>query len=229
MNPSPASQSPEGVSRQVRVEKVWSMLRDLARSLFAKGLSAKAIHGIYARSIHVNCEACGSELKDTDLVALLDAASDSQFPNPKLERLHKGYCLKSGCDSYFYRVRFMPVEGIDWKTALPEAEALPAKLAAEEKQREPFSWNRFVHSPNFRVSAGVVVLLLLLAYRHWYFNGSLPFASKRFETANPHPEFSREAPRAIPTAGSIRAATLDVIGPDDRSTNTGRIKVAPRP
>ena len=229
MNATSETKGPEGVSRQVRIETVWNLLRNLALSLFSKGLPDETIRGIFARDIHVACQACGSELRDADLVALLDAAGDTGFSNPKLERLHKGYCLKSGCDSYFYLIRFLPVEGIDWSTALPEAEALPAKLAAEEKRREPFSWGLFVRSAKFRASVGVVVLLFLLVYRNWYFNGTLPFVSQKFETANPHPEFSRMAPRPIPTAGSIRAATLDALVPDERGSTNSRLKAAPTP
>jgi hypothetical protein len=157
-----------------------------------------------------------------------NAASDTQFPSPKLERLHKGYCLMAGCTSYFYRIRFLPVEGIDWNTALPEAEALPAKLEAEAKRREPFTWQGFVRGPRFRVSVLVMAMLLLLVYRNWYFNGTLPFVSKRFEAANPHPEFSRQAPKSIPTAGSIRAGTVDFLAPEERSRTNSRIKATPK-
>ncbi len=229
MNPPSELKGPEEVSRQVRVEAVWGLLRNLARSLFAKGLSAEKIRAVYAGSIHVACESCASELREADLVALLDAASDTQLANPKLNRLHKGYCFKPGCDSYFYRLKFLPFEGIDWLTALPEAEALPAKLAAEEKRQEPFTWGSFVRSPKFRESAGLVILIGLLVYRNWYFNGTLPFVSQRFETANPHPEFSRESVRPVPTAGSIRASTLNVLAPDERAPTNSRIKAAPTP
>ncbi len=226
MNPPPATNGPEEVSRQVRVETVWTLLRDLARALFAKGLSAETIRGIYAGHIRATCDACGAELASHDLVALLDAAGDTEFPNPKLERLHKGYCLMEGCDSYFYRMRFLPVEGVDWNTALPEAEALPAKLEAEAKRREPFTWHRFVRGQKFRVGVLVMVMLLLLVYRNWYFNGTLPFVSKRFEAASPHPEFSREKANRIPTAGSIRASTVDALVGERPPTNS-RIKAAP--
>ncbi len=229
MNPTSELKGPEQVSRQVRVEAVWGMLRNLAQSLFAKGVSAENIRAVYSHHIHVACEACRSELKETDLVALLDAASDTQRANPKLDRLHKGYCFKPGCDSYFYRLRFEPVEGIEWIPALSEAEALPAKLAAEEKCQEPFTWESFVRSPKFRVSAGLVVLVGLLVYRNWYFNGTLPFVSQRFETANPHPEFSRAATRPVATAGSIRASTLNTLAPDERASTNSRIKAASKP
>ena len=229
MNPPSELKGPGEVSRQVRVEAVWGMLRNLARSLFARGLSAEKIRAVYGGSIHVACESCASELREADLVAMLDAASDTQLANPKLNRLHKGYCFKPGCDSYFYRLRFEPVEGIDWATALPEAEALPAKLAAEEKRQEPFTWESFVRSPKFRASAGLVVLVGLLVYRNWYFNGTLPFVSQRFETANPHPEFSRAATRPVATAGSIRASTLNTLAPDERASTNSRIKAGSKP
>ena len=229
MNPPSEQNGAEEISRQVRVEAVWGLLRNLARSLFARGLSGEKIRDVYAGSIRVSCESCGSELKEADLVALLDAASDTRLANPKLNRLHKGYCFKPGCNSYFYRLTFRPAEGIDWTTALPEAEALPAKLAAEEKRQEPFTWESFIRSPRFRISAGLVVLAGLLVYRNWYFNGTLPFVSQRFETANPHPEFSRAATRPVATAGSIRASTLNALAPDERATTNSRIRAAPKP
>jgi len=80
-------------------------------------------------------------------VALAD--SGTKFKEGKLERVRQGYCGRSNCKSYFYRINLTAFPGLDWEAVREKVRAQLAgpQKPAEEKNEPKLPKKR---RPNFR-------------------------------------------------------------------------------
>jgi hypothetical protein len=196
---------PIPVARQVRVEKLWPLLRRLAQALWSRGFKDEPLKALFGGKLNVRCDGCDSVLSAEELLVVLDTADGTTPSNAKMQRLSQGYCVKPACNSYFYRITLQPEEGIDWNALLAEAENPPSEggqnqtdEAKPTRTKTPLSADAKV-----RIAIGMAVVVLLVLVRQWYFNGRIPFVTKSFEAT---------APSSVPAA----ALDLNNLPPDSR-------------
>jgi hypothetical protein len=128
-----------------------------------------------AAGIALQCEQCGLQVSGAEWRAVLLADSPDALGDPRLSRFHQGYCGRKECNSYYYRVSFLPVAGVDWSLILrkaseaapppPPPPPAPSRLGFGSGSRRQLALRLGV--------GGLVIVILLLARRLWT-GGSIP-------------------------------------------------------
>jgi hypothetical protein len=183
------------IDRQEHLEQLSSFFWKLDQPL--KGLAASqsiSLSQLHA-AVSAECVQCGIVVPGEVLFALAEPpAQETGAPDAKASRLRQGYCARRGCDSYYYRITFSDLPGVDWQSALAAADVLgdapgpePDPSAADESSAPIRHWRLALTA--FLAAS---VLLLFLGWRQWYRGGTLPFVreAEQFEVdrfAQPEP------------------------------------------
>lgn len=123
----------------------------------------------------LQCEQCGLQVSGAEWGAVLQTEDHSVLGDPRLSRFHQGYCGRKDCQSYYYRVTFSEVPGVDWGQILaqvgrdvpqPEASipAAPAFQFGAGSRRQMA----------IRLGIGAAVIGILLLARRLWTGGSIP-------------------------------------------------------
>ena len=191
------------VSRQVRLESLWNLLRSLAGRLWSAGLDSERLHATWRSRVDVACEACDTRLTKDELTALLDLPEGADPTAARLLRLSQGYCLNPGCSARFYRLTLAPAEGLDWNALLDAAEsqqkAEACATTTEDRPANPQS--SLFANRKIRIALALAVLVAVLLIRQWYVNGEIPFVTHRFKVAPAEVRPSHEAATTAPAPG----------------------------
>ncbi len=184
------------VSRQIRVESLWTLLRSLAARLWSTGMDSESLHTAWRSHVEVACDACDARLTEEELTSLLDLPEGLEPTALRLQRLAQGYCPEPGCASRFYRITLAPAEAIEWNALLDGARNSPPSEMEEEAAaaRLSLSWRT---NKTLRIALALVALVAVLLLRQWYVNGTIPFVTRTFTVA---------PAAAAPTPGSTTAA-----------------------
>jgi hypothetical protein len=171
-----AAPEPKEIIMQMRVERLRPFYLGTVDVLRERAVEEARLGEIFAKNVWADCTQCGFTLRAADLNELVLADEAAIPPDGKLDRLRKGYCGRRDCTSYFYRMHFLPAEGIHWPEIsekvhrrLNQADEDGAKTEMEAPQpiRVPFEFS-------WKLKAGLIliVLLILIKWVHW--NGSIP-------------------------------------------------------
>lgn len=182
------------IDRQEHLEQLGAFFRKLEQPLkevaASQGISLSQLHA----AVSAECVQCGIVVPGEVLFALAETpAQDTGAPDAKVSRLRQGYCARRGCDSYYYRITFSDLTGVNWQSALAAADVLgdvPApepELPAAVEGRAPVPPWRLALTACLAAS----VLLLFLGWRQWYRGGTIPLVreAEYFEVDRfPQPE-----------------------------------------
>jgi hypothetical protein len=201
--------APDPVSRQVRVETLWTLLRSLAARLWSTGMEAGRLHATWSARVHVACEACDTNLTEAELTAVLDLPEGAEPTDARLQRLAQGYCPKPGCTSRFYRITLDPAEELDWN-ALLDASEKPRVPETDHPSTPGSPRPSPLANKPLRIALAIVALLVAFLLRQWYVNGTIPFVSRSFKVApsetSPTPVPAPAAPSTEPRSNTFRIA-----------------------
>ncbi len=138
---------------QVRLDSLASLYSRLAAALGEAGFSGNQLNEIFSKHVRAECVQCGIQISGDDIGHIAFAEEKTPLPNSKLDRLRHGYCVRNGCDSYFYRLHFGDYPGLDWKEIREKAD-------------------------RHTVAAEVAVVLVLLLFWHIRYYGYVPLLQK---------------------------------------------------
>jgi hypothetical protein len=173
-----SSDPQSAAERSVHLSELGSLCRAVLQLRRADLGNRESCLAALRSALLVECVECGIRLSEPEM---LDVAESGQTVrgNSRTRRLQKGYCARTGCHSYFYRVQILSEAGIAWNALDAVREAGPSPSAHEldrgENDSEPQETSR---RPYFRVAArialAVALLLVLFAVRQWYTGGTIP-------------------------------------------------------
>ncbi|MFO1501132.1 MAG: hypothetical protein U1G07_22540 [Verrucomicrobiota bacterium] len=126
--------------------------------------------------VSAECVQCGIRMTGAELLSVADPASISES-DQRLNRLRQGYCARQSCDSYYYRLQFGGMSGLDWPSILAAAEGghedYEGSLPGSNPAR-PFL-PLLLHSPWFvRAATTLAAIAALWVVRQWYVGGTIP-------------------------------------------------------
>ena len=170
---------------QVRVADLRPLYEGLVTALRTAGLSGAAMNEVLARHLYVQCLQCGMQISGEDLrrLALGDV---SVHDDPRLERLHQGYCARRDCGSAYYGVVVRDYPKLDWPLVLKQA-IDPASIPVAAKEpadsqaavdpapgpSQPLDYTRLWRNPRFRLLAWIALAVTLLMAKLWI-SGTVP-------------------------------------------------------
>jgi hypothetical protein len=166
------------LSYQEHLQKLEPLCRSLAEAIRRSGLGAEDALAAFRQCLGADCVQCHTHISGEQLFALSQPASPDT--NPRLNRLHHGYCAAAGCNSYYYRLGFQPHPKLDWRKLLKESDVIqdefaPAPIAGSHSDWAPklrtYLTDRAVA---IRVGFGLASVFLLLIVRQWYYGGTIP-------------------------------------------------------
>ena len=99
---------------QVRVDALLAAYRAVVEAVKASGLSAAELSTVFSQHVSAECLQCGIQVTGAELGQLALASPEASPSEPRLARLHQGYCARKDCDSYYYRLLFVEHPKIDW-------------------------------------------------------------------------------------------------------------------
>lgn len=163
---------------QVRLDSLASRYSRLAAALGEAGFGGDQLNEIFSKHVRAECVQCGIQISGDDIRHIALAEEKTPLPNSKLDRLRHGYCVRNGCDSYFYRLHFGDYPGLDWTKIREKADGLA--LAAEAAQENGTSQgsNTFRKWLLIRLCVGVAAVLVLLLFWHIRYYGYVPLLQK---------------------------------------------------
>jgi hypothetical protein len=168
------------------------------------GLSAAELTAVFSHHLSAECLQCGLQVSGKELSQLALASPETPPSEPRLARLHQGYCARKDCDSYYYRFVFQEHPKVDWtiaasavaRTPAPAPAATPSPAAKPDR-----FW--FLQDPRLRrVALGIGILLVLLVIRHCASGGRLPFVH-RTPKYTVDPASVSEAPLSQPPTNRV--------------------------
>jgi hypothetical protein len=139
--------------------------------------SGQTLRKAVEAALSAECVQCGMRVSGAELLALgeetIPAASGK-----KMNRLKLGYCARNGCDSLYYSLTFTAAAEIGWSKLLESAERVGEQQAEAEvlelENRNAALWAQRRRAAG-RLAIGLVILFLLLGFRHWHRGGTIPF------------------------------------------------------
>src|SRR6516162_8739290 len=97
------------LTRQEHLQKLEPLCRSLVEALCRSGLGPEDSLAAFCKCLGADCVQCHTHISGEQLFALSRQASpDTPNRNPRLNRLHHGYCAAEGCNSFYYRLGFQP-------------------------------------------------------------------------------------------------------------------------
>jgi hypothetical protein len=166
--------------RQEHLPKLEPFCRSLVEVFKRSGLGAEESLAAFRQSVAAECVQCGTRVAGEQLCALLAQPLPADKSNPRLERLHHGYCAAEGCNSYYYRLAFRPDSKLDWPSLLKQAEVLLDESAPNHSAATESEWAQKLASYlidtglAIRLGIGMAVVVFLLIVRQWQLGGPIP-------------------------------------------------------
>lgn len=145
-------------------------------------------------AVEAECEGCGIRVAGDDLARLAKPAGEAS-ESPKVARLRLGYCGRSGCDAYYYRIQFRPVPSVDWGKVLDEGETegepAEAVVVPPEQASDRMRAAAMASVRRWAPRAAIAVVMIggLLLVRHWRRGGTVPWIREpeKFQVEVPVP------------------------------------------
>jgi len=166
---------------QVRIDALPACYQAILEALAVAELPADEITDVFKHYVVAECLQCGTRVTGDELGQLALGNQPQPDENQKLSRLRTGYCARSGCESYYYRLILTDHPKVDWAElarSLTNVAAAPATTPAPQKHSATLAtWLQ--HPQARRVLAGIAILLALLVARHFMTGGRLPFVHKK--------------------------------------------------
>ena len=188
--------------QQVHLEQVGPLARQLVAALAKGGIPEAGRVDVLTAHVTACCQRCGTSLSALDLLRLGLAAQPESLGDGRLTRVLRGYCISGSCESYYYLFTFREHPSVAWPALQAGAKAEPGKAqldpAAQARLalRRSEKW-RERRGAALRVTAGLLVLALLLLWRQWQAGGRIPVLREpRQFTVAPQPQAPVEA--AVP-------------------------------
>jgi len=163
------------VSRQEHLQRLGDFLRALARSVPAIPSGLGGATDAWKSAIAGECVQCGVHVSGQELLATVGIGQTEARPQ-KLTRLSQGYCARNGCTSYYYRLTFKSVPGLNWDDVLSlTATAGRGTAPSDVPEHRP----RLAWTVNWQRLSGILLLLLaavtLVLIHQWHVGGSIPW------------------------------------------------------
>ena len=161
--------------KQVRVDGLRAFHRALTQALAEVAPKAGPANELAAAGLSLQCEQCGIQITGPEWVGVVQSEDPATLGDPRLSRLHQGYCGRKDCQSYYYRVSFAPLPGVDWAGVLGRIGQEPAPAAAATiSETPPGAKTVSRRQLAIRLTIGMVVVVLLLLVRRLWTGGSIP-------------------------------------------------------
>jgi hypothetical protein len=142
------------------------------------GVPREKLEEILAKHISADCMQCGILVTPMELNELALEEAPALAGQGKVDRLRQGYCGRKDCNSYFYRMSFNAVEGIDWPAIKEKVQQkLSAPPPAETKEQKAARKKRVAVPLRFKLGLVTIVVLLVVKWVMW--NGSIPILQKK--------------------------------------------------
>lgn len=165
----------------VRIDTLQRCYDTVVEALTVAELPAAEITDILKHYVVAECLQCGTRINGEELGQIALAQDPNDQTQQKFVRLRNGYCARSGCESYYYRVMLTEHPKFDWTTlaaTLTQAATEPPPPVPSSKRRNGISF--WVAEPRVRrVLIGVLIVIALLVTRHFMFGGRLPLVHKK--------------------------------------------------
>jgi hypothetical protein len=174
--------------REEHLLRVSPLLQAIALTLAKRSVGAPLPEATWTGAIHAECMQCGLRVSGADLLAAARVsalAAGDHGASDKVQRLCKGYCARKGCDSYYYKLWFTPIQGVDWMDLLAHAEGMistESELSLETAVLTSSSSKLHLRWTAAIALAALVAAILFIAWQS-YFGGSIPLlrSPERFE------------------------------------------------
>jgi len=167
-------------SPQFQIDALSVAYRLVLDAVKPLGLSAEELTALFSQHVSAECLQCGIQITGDELNQLLLASPEAPPSEPRLVRLHQGYCARKDCDSYYYRFVFQGHPKVDWTLVATAVAGISAPTPAARTspvERPDRFW--FLQDARVRrVAFGISILLVLLVLRHFATGGRLPFVHR---------------------------------------------------
>lgn len=158
----------------VRLDSLRDFHARLTRALAAQSPSVGPAAEVIAASLSLQCEQCAIQINGAEWMATLSTEDRELLGDPRLVRLHQGYCPRKDCQSYYGRVHFKPVPGVDWTVVIQQAKAMPSQPEQPAAEADHAVTTLGRRQVGLRLVLGGVVILVLLVLRRLYTGGPIP-------------------------------------------------------
>ncbi len=167
--------SPLPSPKQLRMEALRDFHRSLTLALAETSPQAGPPSELAAAGLSLRCEQCGIQISGPEWAAVVAADNPDTLGDPRLARLHQGYCPRKNCNSHYYRVTFAETPGVDWHRALTRAERAPTPPPPSPQADATPAQNHYHrrHLP-LRLALGLALVLILLLIRRLWTGGPIP-------------------------------------------------------
>jgi hypothetical protein len=170
--------SPQKFSVRLHINEIKPFYVALVFVLNELGVPRERLEEILSKHISADCMQCGILLTPLELNELALEDSPANLGQGKVDRLRQGYCGRKDCNSYFYRMSFNAVEGVDWAAVKEKVQQkLSAPPAQETVEQKTARKQRFAFPLRFKLGLVTIVILLLVKWVMW--NGSIPILQKK--------------------------------------------------
>ena len=163
---------------QVHVERIGGLYTRLAAALSEAGFSGSQLNEICSRHIRGECVQCGIRITGDEMAHVALAEIKTEMAHSRLDRLRQGYCARNGCDSFYYRVHLGDYVNLDWAKIREKADSLRGAAQADAAKAPGAETSAVRKRILMRVGAGVVVVAILLIWRHWIYYGYVPLLQR---------------------------------------------------
>lgn len=161
--------------QQVRVEALRNFHGAVVHALTELAPQAGPPAALAAAGLSLQCEQCGIQITGHEWLAIIQATDSATLGDARLGRLHQGYCGRKDCNSYYYRVVFTEVSGVDWTKVLDHARREVPQEPTGATPAGPLTPKALLRRRTaLRVSIGAVIILILLVIRRLWTGGSIP-------------------------------------------------------
>jgi hypothetical protein len=150
----------------------FSLLSAIAQS----GKESDRLRAAIEQALSAECGQCGIHVTAAELLAEVPG-SVTTAQEAKIQRLRRGECARSGCDTYYYTLRFADHPDLNWDELLTLADSREAASPARLTPETGGGWVATLWLGKrlwIRIGIGLAVVVLLLAARHWHRGGSIP-------------------------------------------------------
>jgi len=155
--------------REEHLLQLAPFCRSLVEALRLAGVRPDKSLEVLRASLTGECVKCGYRVSGEECFALSQAA-DTEAMSGTVRRLHLGDCARAGCESYFYRLSFQRHPDADWVVILSQVQRIQAEQAAASAAGRRAARLGVAR----RVGLALVIVVLLLLFRQWYFGGRIP-------------------------------------------------------
>ena len=178
-SPNPAAENPLGPNAVLLLPRsthepirALTNFAELVQHAINTAAKPAEVRPAYAAAFEAECLGCQIRLNGEELLLLAD---ENAKRTAKLDRLHKGYCARHGCDSRFYRLTCNPAPAVDWRAILAIKDgyvSAPETDLTNSENEPPTPSNRKRHL--LIASAAIALLAFLAIAWQLYTGGTIP-------------------------------------------------------